>query len=687
VSSEPKSSRVFRILRRLDERVHVPDWMRRRIERYSVASKINFIILAAVLPMLFILSMIFLVLFFQISNQIESTLVQKMISAKNSYNFYERTTLVYARILAENMQIKKELLADTINVGPILRVCRQVQSSVFLNRITIYDRKGFVVVRSHNPAEFGEDESKAPHIDRALNKGETTASLALDKGQLVLQNTVPVYFEDDRVGVITAGYTLDHQFARTLADLTQSGIFVVLNGKLVASSFQADLKNTETDYPKENRTYSLSRRISYSDKQGNVHDDSMDFRYVPIVTPIAASEISKVGLAVALKPSYPRFMLYILFWGAFILILAVILLGILLSFKIGHRIAGNARAVSQAMGRFTEGDHTARVETASDDELGKVGRAFNQMAAELQRRIQYIHDTNESLAALIAERTKDLGEALNRVTRLEEMQQGDYLLMSLLLTPLSATEISAGKIHASYMMEQKKKFSFKGQSGEIGGDYTLFAELSFKGARTPWLFFFNGDAMGKSSQGAAGALISAVTLQSIVARAENAQVSETPEKWLRNVFRELDHIFTLFKGSMNMSAVLGLTNAVRGETYYINAEHPRLILYRKDKATFIEEAQRTPKLGSTTGNKTPRVHYVHLKPGDILFAGSDGKDDLEIGGEIVSDDERFLQIVKAARGDLVSIRRGLEQAGMLSDDFSVIRIAFSATHALKNRRR
>ena len=63
------------------------------------------------------------------------------------------------------------------------------------------------------------------------------------------------------------------------------------------------------------------------------------------------------------------------------------------------------------------------------------------------------------------------------------------------------------------------------------------------------------------------------------------------------------------------------------------------------------------------------------------------QDDLEIGGEIVSDDERFLQIVKAARGDLVSIRRGLEQAGMLSDDFSVIRIAFSAAHAMKNRRR
>ena len=115
--SSERRSLALRLLARIDERFKVPQFIRRRIEKYSVASKINFIILTAVLPMLFILSMIFLLLFFQISNQIESTLVQKMISAKNSFNFYERTTLVYARMLAENMYIKKELLAEYPFIG------------------------------------------------------------------------------------------------------------------------------------------------------------------------------------------------------------------------------------------------------------------------------------------------------------------------------------------------------------------------------------------------------------------------------------------------------------------------------------------------------------------------------------------------------------------------------------------
>ena len=58
--SKSRSSLVLRLLQRIDESITVPGWIKRRIEKYSVASKINFIILTAVLPMLFVLSMIFL---------------------------------------------------------------------------------------------------------------------------------------------------------------------------------------------------------------------------------------------------------------------------------------------------------------------------------------------------------------------------------------------------------------------------------------------------------------------------------------------------------------------------------------------------------------------------------------------------------------------------------------------------
>lgn len=670
---------LARLFQLLDERIHLPQFIRQRIEKYSVASKINFIILVAVLPMLFILSVIFLVLFFQISGQIESTLVQKMIAAKNAYNFYERSTRVYAQMLSENVEVKKELLADSVNVGPLLRICRQAQAGTLLNRIIIYDRKGVVIVRSHNPSEFGDDRSDEAYVARALKEGEASPALVHEKGKLILQNTVPIYFDEDRIGAVTAGYELDHRFARMLSDLTQSGVFVVHAGELVASSFSADVGSvTETRYESQNQDYSVSRHVSYTDRQNKHRNESMDFRFIPIATPAGSPDLRSPGLVIALKPSYPRFLLYLLFWGGFLMILFVVFSGVMLSFKIGHKIANYASALSEAMENFTKGDHNVRVTGVADDELGKVAQSFNHLAEELQRRIKYIHDTNESLAALIAERTEDLREALSRVTRLEEMQQADYLLMSQLLHPLTASDLAVGKLQASFIAEQKKHYNFKGQSGEIGGDYTLFASLKFRDSRTPWLFFFNGDAMGKSSQGAAGALVCGVTLQSILSRAATGQVAAKPEAWLRSVFKELDNIFSMFKGSMSMTAVLGLVNAKNGQVLYINAEHPPLVLYRQGKAQYLDEKDRLRKLGGASALTAVKAQLVNLRRGDILLCGSDGKDDLEINGSIDSSEERFLRIVEKSHADLRKIDAALREAGRFTDDVSLVRIAFGS---------
>jgi serine phosphatase RsbU (regulator of sigma subunit) len=257
------------------------------------------------------------------------------------------------------------------------------------------------------------------------------------------------------------------------------------------------------------------------------------------------------------------------------------------------------------------------------------------------------------------------------------MQQGDYLLMSQLLTPLGASDISLGKLQAHFFAEQKKHYNFKGQSGQIGGDYTLFAPLRFRGSRSPWLFFFNGDAMGKSSQGAAGALVCGVTLQSILARAAGGNpLAAKPEVWLKSVFRELDHIFSMFKGSMSMTAILGLVNSQNGKTLYINAEHPPLLLYRKNKARYIEEKSRLRKLGGASAVTAVRPQLIHLHPGDVLLCGSDGKDDLEIDGSIDANDERFLRIVEKSRADLRKIETALRSIGRFTDDVSIVRIAF-----------
>ena len=117
---------ILRLLQSLEKKKILPDSVYQRIKENSLAGKINFIILFSAVPMLLLISGLFLFLYFQLSRQIDATLVQKMIAARNAYNYYERTTLVYGKMLAENPFVKKELISETINVGPILRVANQV---------------------------------------------------------------------------------------------------------------------------------------------------------------------------------------------------------------------------------------------------------------------------------------------------------------------------------------------------------------------------------------------------------------------------------------------------------------------------------------------------------------------------------------------------------------------------------
>lgn len=672
------NTKILPFLQSLQEKKILPESVYRRIRENSLAGKINFIILSSAVPMLMLVSALFLFLYFQLSRQVDATLIQKMIGARNAYNYYERTTLVFAKMLAENPYIKKELIAETVNVGPILRVANQVATSVFLDQVTVYDKKGIVIIRSHNTSEFGGDESRLQHVAKALGKGENTANLVFTQGDLVLQNTVPVYFDSEIVGAVTAGYILGHKFARSLSDLTQSGILFVLNGRIVSGSFLEKLPESEqVIYAEENRDYTVSRSVPVRMQGGKFEKGRFEFRYVPILTQPGNPDVTRVGIAVAVTPPFSRLLMFTLFWCTFLLSITIILFGIVLAFKVGHNIAGYASAISTAMSRFAGGHMTERVAQESSDELGSVARGFNQLAEELQRKIGEIREANENLELKVEQRTRDLNQALSHVTLLKEMQEGDYLLMSLLVRPLVVSDCRTTHISARSLMQQKKTYSFRGKEGDIGGDFCLLATLRFSGHEGDWLFFFNGDAMGKSSQGASGALICGVTLHSILGRNVRGQeISAEPQQYLFRIYRELNQIFLLFDGAMLMSAAFGLVHSATGTVLYINCEHPWSVLYRDGTAAFIESEFMLRKLGLVGFTDKPRIRRFTLLPGDTLLVGSDGRDDLEIDGNVDSEETRFLRILEQTHADITLVPEQLDRIGRRTDDLSLLAITY-----------
>ena len=296
-----------------------------------------------------------------------------------------------------------------------------------------------------------------------------------------------------------------------------------------------------------------------------------------------------------------------------------------------------------------------------------------------------IEDLNKTLEDKVGERTKALNETLKEVKLLKEHQDGDYFLTTLIIQPLASNVSGDDRVGIKILTRQKKKFEFKNKMHEIGGDICISEIIHLKGRK--YTAFLNGDAMGKSIQGAGGALALGVVFKSIISRGKIFSQEETffPERWLKLAFQELQSIFESFDGSMMVSVVMGLVDNDHGFIYYINAEHPFCVLFRDKKASFIEKEMNLHKIGMMTAEHSGdfRINTFKLENGDIVLMGSDGKDDIKIGiddkgGRVINEDESlFLKTVEEANADLERIFSITEKKGELTDDFSLLRIEYN----------
>ncbi|MCB1158980.1 MAG: SpoIIE family protein phosphatase [Leptospiraceae bacterium] len=291
-----------------------------------------------------------------------------------------------------------------------------------------------------------------------------------------------------------------------------------------------------------------------------------------------------------------------------------------------------------------------------------------------------LEEWNATLEEKVKERTLEVTKKMQEIEELKIQQDGDYFLTSLIEKPLATNYNKSKQVRSEFLIQQKKKFVFRNRQSEIGGDICITGNLRFFTEKNRYIMFFNGDAMGKSMQGAGGAIVLGTSLNNIMRRSakDNRILKISPEKWIENTYYELNAMFSTFNGSMMISGVLGLINEFTGEMYYFNAEHPWTVLYRDGKADFIETELSLRKLGSES-EFSFAVKKFQLQAGDILIAASDGRDDLDIGiehKEINEDESLFLSIVEEAKTDLNEIVRHLKSKGKLTDDLSILKIEY-----------
>ncbi|MDR2734214.1 MAG: SpoIIE family protein phosphatase [Spirochaetota bacterium] len=358
---------------------------------------------------------------------------------------------------------------------------------------------------------------------------------------------------------------------------------------------------------------------------------------------------------------------------------------------------------------------SVRFELPGDNYYTASVNAIFSEKANLLGHVILIQDVTESVTM-----TKKIQAAFEEVSALKTQQDGDYFLTSLLINPLLIKDARSDALSVEFFVQQKKKFTFRSRSGEIGGDLCIAREIGLNGKR--YLAFTNGDAMGKSLQGAGGALVMGVIFNSYINRTllQPGISMKTPEAWIIDVYEELQRVYVSFDGSMLISAIIGLIDEETGAMYYLNAEHPWTVRYRNGAAVFTEneltmhkigtvwsehggadlaQPRRASSAGSEHGAQRERTCVAHklrqdadsaqrpvirnlqLETNDVVFFGSDGRDDIMMGADVATgqriineDETRFLRCVEEAGGELRALVEIVQQGGELTDDFTIIRI-------------
>jgi len=331
-------------------------------------------------------------------------------------------------------------------------------------------------------------------------------------------------------------------------------------------------------------------------------------------------------------------------------------------------------------------DVMAVIDTAPISKFGFfifIAGIAGSLANKFVRVQTQVESLNEELEVKVQERTLKLANSLKDIKLLKTQQDGDYFLTSLLIQPLSGLYSKSKTVKVQMFLRQKMQFLYKNIHAEIGGDLITTYNLILQ--QRNYVAILNGDAMGKSIQGAGGALVLGTVFKSVVTRTplSSATRDKSPERWIKDCFIDLQLIFETFEGSMLVSSIISLIDCESGLMYYINAEHPWIVLYRDGNARFIEEDYPIRKIGLAgyIPEKHLQIEVFQFENEDVIFFGSDGRDDILIKNanqvDIINDDENeFIRCINDTQADLEKLPQAITKHGYWTDDCSIVKIQF-----------
>ncbi|MEO8076263.1 MAG: SpoIIE family protein phosphatase [Acidobacteriota bacterium] len=267
---------------------------------------------------------------------------------------------------------------------------------------------------------------------------------------------------------------------------------------------------------------------------------------------------------------------------------------------LSSRLTRHLSTLSDGVNRIAQGDYSARVKVGANDEIGRLARAFNRMAEDVE---QHQRDAVKQ-------------ERIRRELELGRQIQADMLPQGPLR--VGATEIKGVSVPAR----------------EVGGDFfNYFTLLDWK------IALLVGDVSGK---GVGAALLMANIQASLRTRLALGQD-------LAAIAREIDvDVEGNTPGPVYATLFMGILDPVTRELTYVNAGHNPQYVIRKDGRLEHMSSSGLP-IGLLAGRGYSETR-VQLDPGDLIFCYTDGCVETENEAEEMFGAERLESLLLASAG-------------------------------------
>jgi serine phosphatase RsbU (regulator of sigma subunit) len=267
---------------------------------------------------------------------------------------------------------------------------------------------------------------------------------------------------------------------------------------------------------------------------------------------------------------------------------------------LSSRLTRNLSTLNDGVHRIAQGDYGARVRVGSNDEIGKLARAFNQMAEDVER---HQHAVVEQ-------------ERIRRELELGRQIQSDMLPQGPLR--LGLTEIRGVSVPAR----------------EVGGDFFNYFQLT-----NGELALLVGDVSGK---GVGAALLMANIQASLRTRLALGQD-------LASIAREIDvDIEGNTPGAVYATLFVGMLSPSTRVLSYVNAGHNPQYVLRSD-GTLEQMSSSGLPVGLLAGRGYAEDR-VQLHPGDLVFFYTDGCVEAENEAGEMFGAERLEALLRSSAG-------------------------------------